>query len=301
MTAWWDVWVLAALDALLWAAARGADGPSGALDRLRRHVVGPAAGERRSTPLFWRLGQPVSRRAAAALRKLTSSARRRRAAERLARAGVDWTPETLDILALVSAVGTAAAVGALVHFGGLPGPWLAWSGCGGAIGYLRPGGWVRRRGAARTREVERALPDALDIIVISLRAGLSLAAAVAEYARSASGVSGEAFRAYLADLTLGRTVEEGLAEMTRRYPGDALSVVAAALAQSARLGSPLADVLEGQASHLRRVALRRAEEAARALAVRLVVVLVVCVFPQVFIIGLGPVVIRLLGPGGLLR
>jgi len=301
VTAWWDVWALGALDALLWAAASHADGSSDALHRLRRHVAGPAAGERRPSPLLRRLGRPVSTRAAAALRRLTSNARRRRAAERLARAGVDWTPETLDGLALASGIGTAAAVAALAHLGGLPGPWFAWGGCGGAIGYLQPGGWVRRRGTARTREFERALPDALDIIVISLRAGLSLVAAVAEYARSASGVSGEAFRAYLADLTLGRTAEEGLAEMMRRYPGDALSVVAAALAQSARLGSPLADVLEAQASHLRRVALRRAEETARALAVRLVVPLVVCVFPQVFIIGLGPVVLRLLGPDGLLR
>ena len=136
---------------------------------------------------------------------------------------------------------------------------------------------------------------------MGLRAGLSLPAAVAEVADSAPGVVGQAFRGYLADLAFGRTLEEGLAELVRRYPVEALAAVVSTLGQSARLGSPLADALQAQASHLRRMALRRAEEAARVLAVKLVLPLVVCVFPQVFIIGLGPVALKLLGPGGLLR
>lgn len=160
---------------------------------------------------------------------------------------------------------------------------------------------MARRGDARAREFERALPDALDVLAICLRAGLGIQAAVAEYARSASGIAAEAFGRYLADLALGRTAEDGLAAMARRYPGDDLAVVAAALAQGVRLGAPLAETLEEQAAHFRALALRRAEEGARRLSTRLVLPLVAFIFPQVFIIGLGPVALRLLGPGGALR
>jgi len=219
----------------------------------------------------------------------------------LARAALEWEPEALDALALASGTASALAAWAAVRLIGLPGPPLAWTVCAWAIGWLQPRGWVERRGAARRRQFERDLPDALDGIVIGLRGGLSLPAAVAEYAGSASGVAGQAFRGYLGDLAFGRTLEEGMAELVRRYPVEALSAVASTLGQSARLGSLLAGALQAQAAHLRRMALRRAEEAARALAVKLVVPLVVCVFPQVFIIGLGPVALTLLGRGGLLR
>lgn len=217
------------------------------------------------------------------------------------RAALEWAPETLAALQLVSGAALAIAAPVTAHLGGVPGPDWAWGASGWVSGYLQPSLWVRRRGICRIREFERELPGALDVLVIGLRAGLSLPAAVAEYAGSGRGVTPKAFHAYLTDLALGRTPDEAMAEMVRRYPGDALSVVAATLAQSVRLGSPLADALEAQASHLRRLMLRRAEEAARGLAVRLVLPLVVCVFPQVFIIGLGPVALKLLGPGGPLR
>jgi tight adherence protein C len=245
-----------------------------------------------------RIGRPAGVVVARGLRRLTSRARRRRLADSLARAALGWAPEALDALSLVSGGMLALAAPAAARLAGLPGSAWAWGSCAWAIGYLQPGFWVRRRGAARAREFDRALPDALDVLVIGLRAGLSLPAAVAEYAASGGGVAAQAFGAYLADLALGRTLEEGMAEMLRRHPGDALSVVAATLAQSARLGSPLADALETQASHLRNLTLRRSEEAARGLAVRLVLPLVACVFPQVFIVGLGPIALKLFGPGG---
>jgi tight adherence protein C len=232
---------------------------------------------------------------------MTPAARRRRAADRLARAELGWTPETLEALALASAATFAAAAWAGMHLAGVPGPAWAWLAGAGIAGYQQPRAWVGRRGAAQVRAMEQDFPCALDVLVVGLRAGLSLPAAVAAYAEHGRGVAARAFRTYLADLAVGRTPEEGLSEMLRRYPSEAVAVAAAALAQSARLGSPLADALEAQATHLRRLTLRRAEESARSLAVKLMVPLLLCVFPQVFIVGLGPVALKLLGPGGMLR
>ncbi|HEV2359776.1 MAG TPA: type II secretion system F family protein, partial [bacterium] len=164
----------------------------------------------------------------------------------------------------------------------------------------RDGGPPRRSRAADARALQRALPDALDTLALCLRAGLSLHAAVAEYARSATGVAGQAFRGYLAELAVGRTPEEALADLARRFPGDEVAGMAAAVAQSLRIGAPLADVFEAQAAHARSVALHGAREAAQKLSTHLVLPLVLFFFPVVFLIGLGPVAIKVAQLLGLL-
>lgn len=301
MSDWWPVLILAVLDATLWVIVYGDNRPSAAERRLVAYTA-RRVGESRPPHALWaRVGAPALRGVAVFLRPLVSGTRRRAVADRLVRAGLDWDPALFDGLTIVGAsVGLAAGAiaGALA---GLPvGPSGSVALAGG-LGYLAPGMWVRRRGEARERELRKALPDALDVLAICLHAGLGLQAAVMEYVQNASGAGRDVFRRYLADLALGRAPEEALAEMARRSPGDDLAVVAAGLAHGARLGSPIAEILEEQAAHFRALALRRAEEGARQLSTRLVLPLVAFVFPQVFIIGLGPVALRLIGPGGLLR
>jgi pilus assembly protein TadC len=157
------------------------------------------------------------------------------------------------------------------------------------------------RRAAEARALRRALPDALDTFVLCLRAGLGLHAAVAEYAKTATGAAGEVFRGYLADLALGRTPDAALAGLTRRYPLDELAAVTAAVAQSLRIGAPLADVLEMQAAHCRTMSLHRAREAAQRLSTQLVLPLVAFIFPVVFLIGLAPVALKVARLIGVIR
>jgi pilus assembly protein TadC len=148
------------------------------------------------------------------------------------------------------------------------------------------------RRAADTRALRRALPDALDTLALCLRAGLGLHAAVAEYAKTATGMAGDAFRGYLADLALGQAPDDALAGLARRFPLDEVAALAAAVAQSLRIGAPLAEVFEMQAAHYRTMSLHRAREAAQRLSTQLVLPLVVFIFPVVFLVGLGPVALK---------
>jgi pilus assembly protein TadC len=160
----------------------------------------------------------------------------------------------------------------------------------------------RRAGSRRElRALRHAFPDALDTLAICLRAGLGLHAAVAEYAKIAPGAAGDAFRAYLNDLAVGRPPDDALESLARRYPIDEVAATAAAVAQSLRLGTPLADVFEAQAAHCRTLALHRAREAAQKLSTQLVLPLVVFIFPVVFIIGLGPIALKVGRLVGLLQ
>ncbi len=300
MSEWWSVVIPAALDAALWGLVCAERGPSAAGRRLLRYAA-RRSHEGRPRSMWAHAGAPALQGLVARLRPLASRARRRQIADRLVQAGLDWDPALFDGLKIAGAAAGLAAGAAAGVFTRLPAGSAGWMALAGGLGYLAPGIWVRRRRGTRERELRACLPDALDVLVICLRAGLGLQAAVAEYAQNASGMGGEVFRRYLADLALGRTPEDGLAEMARRYPGDELGLVAAGLAHGIRLGSPMAEILEQQAAHFRALALRRAEEGARMLSTRLVLPLVAFVFPQVFIIGLGPLALRLIGPGGLLH
>jgi|GEM_PF-1462434 len=301
MSEWWGVLVLAALDAALWVIGYGGRPPSAA-DRRLLAYTGRRARERHLPGALWtRLGAPALRGIAVCLRPLSSRARRQAVTDRLVRAGLDWDPVMFDGLTIAGASAglvTGGIAGSVVGLSGGPFGWMALA---GGLGYLAPRIWVRRQGDARERELRSALPDALDTLAICLHAGLGIQAAVAEYVQHASGPCRDVFRWYLADLALGRAPEDALADMGRRAPGDDLAVVAAGLAHGIRLGSPIAEILEEQAAHFRGLALLRAEEGARKLSTRLVLPLVAFVFPQVFMIGLGPVALRLIGPGGLLR
>lgn len=300
MVGWSGVVALAALDVALWVIVHRT-GESSADRRLQKCVARQSAGVRPHPSLWARIGGPLLHSAAACLRPLASPARRGLMVDRLMRAGLEWDPALFDGLKLAGAVVGAAVAVVVGSRAVLPGGSLGWMVVAAGVGYLLPVSWLRHRGEERQRQFRRALPDALDVFAICLRAGLGLHAAVAEYARSAFGVAAEAFRRYLSDVALGRPPEEGLAELARRYPGEDLASVAVALAQGTRFGSPVAEILEEQAAHCRAIALRQAQEDARALSTRLVLPLVVFVFPQIFIVGLGPVALHLFGSGGVLR
>lgn len=292
MSGWWLPAALACCDAVLWVLVWKTPSPSRAERRLWRHTASP---------------RPVRSVRAAHLSPDHGAAGwraryRRRQADLLALAGLAWEPGALDALACGGAVAgalLAAAAAQFAHFSGGAAAWAA--GCAGGAGYLAPGLWVLRRAKERLRAFRRALPDALDVLSICLRAGLGLQPAVAEYARTAHGPSGEALRRYLRDLALGASPEQALEALGRRYPSEDVGAAVAVLGQGLRLGTPLADVLSEQAAHLRALSLRRAEEAARGLTSRLVLPLAAFIFPAVFIIGLGPVLLRLLEIVGGLR
>jgi tight adherence protein C len=298
MKRWWVVTTLSVLDAVLWGLGYWNARPSRVARRLRRYVARSPVPVR-PKPLGQHFMKSLSR-FGAFLRQFSSDNRRRGQNDLLERAGIDWDPELLDAVRVTAAGVGAVLVGTMGYFGfGRAAPIGLLLGAG--AGYFAPVLWLRRRVDARQRAFRGALPDALDVLVICLRAGLGFHAAVAEYVHSAQGVVAGAFHKYLSDLSLGRSVEEAWAEMSRLYPGEDLAVLSTHLIQALRMGTPVTDALEVQASHARALARQRAEEGARSLSAKLVLPLIAFIFPQVFLIGLGPVALRLFGPGGPLR
>jgi tight adherence protein C len=169
---------------------------------------------------------------------------------------------------MAAKLGAAAVAGAI----GLPmstsapgrlGPLVA--AAAPAAGFLAPDLWLARRAAERARRVRRELPALLDLLRVTVDAGLSLPAALAAVGGRASGPLAREWRGVARQAALGVPITDALAGMARRLPLPEVAALVGALERARRHGAPLAGTLAAQARDAR-FALRRGvqEEAARA-------------------------------------
>jgi tight adherence protein C len=164
-------------------------------------------------------------------------------------------------------------------------------------GLIGPSFWLDQRKAARQSSLRRALPDALDVLVICLEGGLSLFAAF----RRMAAELGTAHPLLAAELTtvereiqLGRSTGEALRAFGERADLEEIRRLASVITQAERFGASLVKTLRLHAEILRLKRMQHAEEMARKAAVRILFPTLIFIFPGLFIILLGPGLIQLL-------
>ena len=162
------------------------------------------------------------------------------------------------------------------------------------IGAAGPIIWLRGRATRRQREIERALPDTLDLIVVSVEAGLGFEAALARIVDHTRGPLSDELRRVLADVNLGLSRREAMQTMAKRARTTGVSSLVSAILQSERTGMGVGQVLRSQASHVRTLRRQRAEEAAMKAPLKMLFPLVFFIFPSLFVVVLGPAVLSLL-------
>jgi tight adherence protein C len=169
---------------------------------------------------------------------------------------------------------------------------------GGAIGFVAPEFWLGRRIKARSFAMVLQLPDALDLLTISVEAGLGFDAALAKVVEKMDGPLVNEFRQALAEIRMGRTRRESLRDVASRADAQPITNFIGAIVQAEQLGVPIAKVLQIQSQQLRVERRQRAEEAAAKAPVKMLFPMVGCIFPTIFIVILGPAVITVIsGPG----
>jgi tight adherence protein C len=169
---------------------------------------------------------------------------------------------------------------------------------GGAIGFVAPEFWLGRRIRGRSFAMVLQLPDALDLLTISVEAGLGFDAALAKVVEKMEGPLVNEFRQALAEIRMGRTRRESLRDVASRADAQPITNFIGAIVQAEQLGVPIAKVLQIQSQQLRIERRQRAEEAAAKAPVKMLFPMVGCIFPTIFIVILGPAVITvLIGPG----
>ena len=163
----------------------------------------------------------------------------------------------------------------------------------GAVGFFLPDLLLYNLAVKRQEELRRGLADALDMLTVCVEAGQGFDAALMQVARSVTGpVAGEFTRA-LQEIQLGKPRGEAFASMARRNNVSELRTFVTALVQADRLGLPIGGVLREQAHQMRLIRRQRAEEKAMKVPVKILFPMLLCIFPAMFIVIIGPAGIRI--------
>jgi tight adherence protein C len=164
---------------------------------------------------------------------------------------------------------------------------------GGFVGYYLPEWLLRSKSGKRQNAMRRALPDALDLLSITVEAGLGFDAAVARVARQEGGPLGEEFHRVLQEMQLGKSRADALRDFGDRTSIPELKSFVLAMIQADVFGISIAKVLHVQANEMRVKRRQRAEETAQKVPVKIVFPLLTCIFPALFVVLLGPAAISI--------
>ena len=200
----------------------------------------------------------------------------------------------IRVVLAVGLLGLASLAAAVL--GTTPGHRLLLTACGGLFGWMLPFVVVRRKARRRQADLQRALPDALDLLVVCVEAGLGLNQALVRVGEEMDRVS----RPLSDELTLvsleiraGTPREDALRNLGGRTGLADVRSFVSMLVQTDRFGTSIAKALRIHADELRTKRRQRAEEAAAKLTVKLLIPIVLFIFPSIFIVILGPAVFRL--------
>ncbi len=236
----------------------------------------------------------VQRRMAALAARFTRPDHRQRMQRRLDLAGNprNWEPERLLAfrgIGLVAGVLLGLLVG-VRHGGSLT---LFAPVIGAVGGFFVPGVVLHNMGEKRQIELRKGLPEALDMLTVCVEAGLGFDSALGRVARNQTGPIAEECARVLQEMQFGKSRSEALRALAERTDVAELRSFASAIVQSAELGITIGDVLREQSKQMRIQRRQRAEEKAQKLQVKLLLPLISCLLPAMFIVVLGPAVIQL--------
>jgi tight adherence protein C len=178
---------------------------------------------------------------------------------------------------------------------GLTSETLMYTALGGGLGYLMPGSWLGSKIQKRKKEIVKALPDALDLLCISVEAGLSFDQGLGRVADKWDTELSREFRRMLSDVRLGRVRREALRDMSTRCGVEDVQTFVAAVIQAEQLGVSMSRILRIQSDQMRLRRRQRAEEEARKAPIKMLFPLAFLIFPSLFIVILGPAVPKITG------
>lgn len=164
-----------------------------------------------------------------------------------------------------------------------------------AMGVFGPEAMLNRKIDERRKDMEKTLPDIIDLLVISVEAGLGFEAAMGRVVQNVPGELAREFSRTLQETRVGVSRNVALRNLAERTDVDDLNSFILSLIQADQFGVSIARMLRVQADEMRVRRRQRAQERAFAAPVKLVFPLVLCIFPSIFVVILGPAVINMAG------
>ena len=162
-----------------------------------------------------------------------------------------------------------------------------------AIGWFGPGFIVQRRAENRLWRIDRAMPELIDLLVVTVEAGLSLSAALQLAGERLKGPLGEELRIVLQEQRMGLTPVQALENMVARTPTPAVESFTRAMMQGELLGVSVGQILRSLAIEMRKRRRAQAEQQAQKAPIKMLFPLVFMIFPALFIVILGPALVSI--------
>jgi tight adherence protein C len=167
-------------------------------------------------------------------------------------------------------------------------------GCIGVFGFLMPNIWLDRKIKARRKEITKSLPDAIDLLTISVESGLGFDPAMQRVAEKWDNALTREFARVLSEMRIGKTKREALREMAIRADEDGLTTFVSSVIQADTLGVPITQVLRIQSEAMRVRRRQLAEEKAQKAPLKMLFPMVFLIFPAFYVVILGPAVPRII-------
>ena len=163
---------------------------------------------------------------------------------------------------------------------------------GMGFGYMYPRFWLGGKVKKRKKEVQKNIPDTLDLLTVSVEAGLGFDMAMAKVAEKAKHALAEEFRKALQEIKMGRTRKDALKDIYRRTEVDDIDSFTNAIIQAEQLGVSIGNVLRIQSDQIRVLRMQKIEEKAMRAPLLMMIPMVLFIFPTIFIVVLGPIALK---------
>jgi tight adherence protein C len=242
---------------------------------------------KKATPMLARLIMPVSEDEQTQLR------------QKLAQAGFRHRQSQTIFLASKSAVaivGLLAGMATAMYMGWGTNWMISAAILGAGVGFISPGFWLDSAISSRKTKVRRGLPDVLDLLVVSIESGLALDAGIKRVGEEMASVHpeiSEEFRIATRETQMGIRRSEALDNMANRVGIDEIRALVSVISQAERFGTSVSKALRTQADTIRTKRRQKAEEKAQQTAVKLMIPLVLFIFPALGVVLAGPAAISL--------
>jgi tight adherence protein C len=162
------------------------------------------------------------------------------------------------------------------------------------LGYALPGIWLSRKIKDRKTEITRALPDAIDLLTISVEAGLGFDPALGRVVEKWDNALTREFGRTMSEIRMGSSRRDGLRDLAARVNVEDLNTFISAVVQADQLGVSISQVLRIQSKQMRMRRRQRAEEQAHKAPIKMLIPMVFLIFPSLYIVILGPAVPQLM-------
>ncbi|MDT0213585.1 type II secretion system F family protein [Rothia sp. ARF10] len=225
-------------------------------------------------------------------RRLSPSGTAERLAVNLDKAG---NPPSWPVERIFAVKGIALVAGGLLGplYAGLTFKALFVSLAAAAALFFLPDLLVYNTGLRRQESLRKGFADSLDMLTVCVEAGQGFDAALTQVARTVTGPIGGEFARVLSEIQIGKTRAQAFQALGERNTAPEVKNFVSALVQADRLGVPIGGVLREQTKEMRIIRRQLAEEKAQKVAVKVIFPVLLCIFPVIFVVILGPAAINI--------